>query len=303
MSQSVSPMIGFVGLGAMGMGMVRSLLEAGLPVCGYDIRPSALETLQAAGGLAATTVVEAATNVDVFILMVVNAEQVETVLFGKSSDSSGGAVSVLKPDSTVMLCSTVKPAYASELATRLEDHSLNMLDAPVSGGPLRAADGTLSVMASGKPSVFDKVAVILDAIAADVHRMGDECGLGSTMKMINQLLAGVHIVTAAEAMAFGAKAGVDPHKIYDVISTSAGSSWMFQNRMPHVLEDDYTPLSAVNIWVKDLGIVLETGKDRFVNRLKKSFRILQPFWKKQVLHGNMPSKLLFSWKIWTTFPF
>jgi 3-hydroxyisobutyrate dehydrogenase len=105
---------------------------------------------------------------------------------------------------------------------------------------------------------------VLQVIAEHVYHLGDECGQGSTVKMVNQLLAGVHIAAAAEAMAFGVKAGVDPAKLYDVISNSGGSSWMFQNRVPHMLAGDYTPLSAVEIFVKDLGIVLETGKaERF----------------------------------------
>jgi 3-hydroxyisobutyrate dehydrogenase len=163
-----------------------------------------------------------------------------------------------------MLCSTVQPTYARATAARLEEMGLEMLDAPVSGGTARAADGTLTVMASGKPPVFDTLQPVLDAVAGNVYRMGDECGLGSTMKLINQVLAGVHLATAAEAMAFGTRAGIDPQRIFEVISTSAGNSWMFQNRVPHILNDDYTPHSAVDIWIKDLGLVLETGAE---NRL------------------------------------
>ncbi len=136
-----------------------------------------------------------------------------------------------------------------------------MLDAPVSGGVLKAAAGELSIMASGSPAAFAKAEAVLAALATRVYRLGDECGQGSTVKMVNQLLAGVHIAAAAEAMALGVRAGVDPQEFYEVISNSAGSSWMFQNRVPHMLAGDYTPLSAVDIFVKDLGIVLETGKE------------------------------------------
>jgi L-threonate 2-dehydrogenase len=115
-------------------------------------------------------------------------------------------------------------------------------------------------MASGSPEAFAKCQAVFDAIAAKVHRIGDQPGAGSKVKMINQLLAGVHIAAAAEAMALGIKAGADPQVLYDVISNSAGSSWMFQNRVPHILAGDYTPLSAVNIFVKDLGIVLDSAR-------------------------------------------
>ncbi|MSP14431.1 MAG: hypothetical protein EXR62_15945 [Chloroflexi bacterium] len=161
-----------------------------------------------------------------------------------------------------MLCSTVSPAFARETARRLEELGIEMLDAPVSGGVARAAEGRLSVMASGKPSAFQKTEKVLDAVAEHVYHLGDACGQGSTVKMINQLLAGVHIAAAAEALAFGVQAGVDPQTLYEVICNSAGSSWMFQNRVPHMLAGDYTPRSAVEIFVKDLGIVLETGKAR-----------------------------------------
>jgi 3-hydroxyisobutyrate dehydrogenase len=118
----------------------------------------------------------------------------------------------------------------------------------------------MTVMASGSPAAFDRAQPVLDAIASKVWRLGDAAGAGSTVKMINQLLAGVHIATAAEAMALAIRAGADPQTVYDVITTSAGNSWMFQNRVPHILAGDDTPHSAVNIFVKDLGIVLDQAR-------------------------------------------
>ena len=135
-----------------------------------------------------------------------------------------------------------------------------MIDAPVSGGAARAATGQLSIMAAGPREAFTRARPVLDAIAAKVYRLGDTPGMGSKVKMVNQLLAGVHIAASAEAMALGIRAGVDPNVLYEVISNSAGSSWMFQNRVPHILAGDYTPLSAVNIFVKDLGIVLDSAR-------------------------------------------
>jgi 3-hydroxyisobutyrate dehydrogenase len=259
MTTNQTPTIGFVGLGAMGLGMARSLRRAGFPVQGFDLSSKALAALEEAGGTACQSAAEAATGADIFVVMVVNSDQAETVLFG-----SGQAAQALPKGSVVILGSTVKPEYARTTAQRLYDLGLEMLDSPVSGGTARAASGELSMMISGHPQAFAKADGVLKAMAAHVYRLGDECGPGSTVKMINQLLAGVHIAAAAEAMAFGVKAGVDPQTLYEVISNSAGSSWMFQNRVPHMVAGDYTPLSAVEIFVKDLGIVLETGKaERF----------------------------------------
>lgn len=251
--------IGFVGLGSMGMGSAVSLVKAGFAVRGFDVRAEVLKMFNAAGGAGVPTAADAARGADVYILMVVNAQQADDVLFG-----SGDAAAVLPKGAIVMLCSTVSPQYARETAVRLEEMGLNMLDSPISGGPVRAAAGELSIMLSGKPALIERVQPLLDAMSSNVFRMGDECGLGSTMKLVNQVLAGVNLAVATEAIAFGARAGIEPQRIFEVISVSAGSSWMFQNRVPHILEDDYTPMSAVDIWVKDLGLVLDTGKE---NRL------------------------------------
>ena len=160
----------------------------------------------------------------------------------------------------VIVSITVTPYFAETLGERLAADGMHMIDAPVSGGVARAANGTMTVMAAGAPEAFELTEKIFSAIAEKVYRLGDKPGQGSKVKMINQLLAGVHIAASAEAMALGIKAGVDPKTLYEVISNSAGSSWMFQNRVPHILAGDYTPLSAVNIFVKDLGIVLDSAK-------------------------------------------
>ena len=256
MATEPSSRVGFIGLGAMGMGMACSVLKNDIQIKGYDINENARQTFAEAGGETTISAAEAAKEVDVLLIAVVNAEQAEDVLFG-----AGAAAESLPPGSVVMLCSTVKPDFARKTADKLYKMGLEMLDAPISGGAAKADQGRLSVMASGHSAAFDKAAAVLDAIAENVYRLGDECGQGSTIKMVNQLLAGVHIAAAAEAMALGVKAGADPATVYEVICNSAGSSWMFQNRVPHMLAGDYTPLSAVEIFVKDLGIVLETGKE------------------------------------------
>jgi putative dehydrogenase len=134
------------------------------------------------------------------------------------------------------------------------------LDAPISGGARRAAEGALTILASGSSAAFSRARPALDAMAAKVYELGDEPGFGAAFKMINQLLAGVHIAAACEAIAFAAKQGLDIRKVYEVITASAGNSWMFENRMPHVLDGDYTPHSAVDIFVKDLGIIQDMAR-------------------------------------------
>ena len=245
-----------LGLGSMGMGVALSLLERQFEVVGFDVNKSAMKSLEEAGGAGKSSVKSAVENCVAVIVLVVNDKQVEDVLFGID-----GAVEGLSSGAVIIQSSTIPAAYAKECGDRLLDQGFEMIDAPVSGGAAGARSGNLSIMASGPDSAFEKAANIMDAISGKIHRLGSEHGIGSTVKTVNQLLAGVHIAAAAEAMAFGVRAGANPRELYDVISGSAGSSWMWQNRVPHILDDDYTPLSAVDIFVKDLGIVLGTGHE------------------------------------------
>ncbi len=255
MAKKKNMSVGVLGLGSMGMGVARTLLKKGFKVHAFDVRREALQSLRRAGGTVGGTPADVGANVRVLIVLVVNAEQTDVALFGRD-----GAAPRMAPGSVVIASSTVAPAYAEELAQRLAQHGLHMIDAPVSGGAARAASGELSIMGSGSATAFRLARSVLDAIAAKVYRLGEAPGMGSKVKMINQLLAGVHIAASCEAMALGIRAGVDPNVLYEVISNSAGASWMFQNRVPHILAGDYTPLSAVNIFVKDLGIVLDSAR-------------------------------------------
>jgi putative dehydrogenase len=244
-----------IGLGSMGYGAAVSLLRAGFEVSGVDVRDDVLERFAKDGGRAERSPAAGARDAEAVLTFVVTAKQTDTVLFGDD-----GAAAAMAPGAVVIACATVPPLEAERLAARIDERGLLALDAPVSGGSIKAADGALTVMASGSAAAFDKAEPFLKAIAAKVYRLGDKPGVGSRVKMVNQLLAGVHIAAAAEAMALGMRAGLDPQRLFEVISDSAGSSWIFQNRVPHILEGDYTPRSAVDIWPKDLGIVLETGK-------------------------------------------
>ena len=255
MNTTVKKPVGVVGLGAMGMGVAMSLLREGFEVHACDVRAEVVQKVVDAGGIAAASPAALAPKVDVLITVVVNADQTEAVLFGEN-----GAVPHMKPGAVVIASATVSPEFAKALGKRLTEAGLLMIDGPISGGAAKAMAGEMTVMSSGSPEAYAKCEDVLDAIAGKVYRLGDEVGPGSVVKMVNQLLAGVHIAAAGEAMALAIRAGADPDQVYEVITNSAGNSWMFQNRVPHILAGDYTPLSAVNIFVKDLGIVLDYAK-------------------------------------------
>ncbi len=243
------------GLGSMGMGVAASLLRGGHAVAGFDVRADARDRLEALGGVAHPSPADAAVGADVAITLVVNAAQVDDVLFG-----TAGAAAAMRRGAVVVQSATVPPDYPSRLGARLSALGLHLIDAPVSGGAAGAQAGKLTLMASGAPEAFAACERVFATIAAKVYRLGDAPGAGSQVKLINQLLAGAHIAVAAEAMALAIRLGADPRAVYEVITNSAGGSWMFQNRMAHVLDNDYTPRSAVDIFVKDLGIVLDTAR-------------------------------------------
>ncbi|AGQ30209.1 oxidoreductase [Serratia liquefaciens ATCC 27592] len=240
----------------MGMGAAKSCINAGLTTYGVDLNPLALATLQQAGAKQAATSADGfASELDALLLLVVNAAQVKQILFGEN-----GLAAKLKPNTPVMVSSTISAADARQIEQQLLALGLNMLDAPVSGGAAKAAEGQMTVMASGAESTFQQLQPVLDAIAGKVYRIGEEIGLGATVKIIHQLLAGVHIAAGAEAMALAARAGIPLDVMYDVVTHAAGNSWMFENRMRHVVDGDYAPKSAVDIFVKDLGLVADTAK-------------------------------------------
>jgi 3-hydroxyisobutyrate dehydrogenase len=247
--------IGVIGLGAMGSGMAKSLRRAGHTVHVCDARPGAAEAFAREGGVACASPAEVGRACTVVVSVVVNAQQTETVLFGPE-----GAAKAMAAGSLFVMCSTVDPNVSIAFEARLEALGLHYLDAPISGGAAKAASGDMTMMTSGKPAAYACCEGLLDAMAAKVYRLGDTAGNGSKVKIINQLLAGVHIAAAAEAMALGLREGVDAPALYEVITNSAGNSWMFENRMAHVLKADYKPLSAVDIFVKDLGLVLDTAR-------------------------------------------
>ena len=247
--------VGLVGLGAMGSGMAASLRRHGCKVHVFDVRGEVAQAFAADGGVACASPAELGKHCSVIVSVVVNAAQTEAVLFGDN-----GCAATMSKGSVFVMCSTVDPNWSMALEARLAAQGILYVDAPISGGAAKAASGQMTMMTSATPAAYAAVGPLLDAMAANVYRLGDKAGAGSKVKIINQLLAGVHIAAAAEAMALGLREGVDAHALYDVITHSAGNSWMFENRMAHVLAGDYTPLSAVDIFVKDLGLVLDVAR-------------------------------------------
>ncbi|MEM6887905.1 MAG: L-threonate dehydrogenase [Pseudomonadota bacterium] len=248
---SVAQKIAVFGLGSMGFGVATSLLNAGHVTWGLDVNADQVARFRSAGGAAAPLAAEA---LDAVVVVVLNAAQTETVLFGDS-----GIVPKLKAGAVVIACATVPPDFAREMASKCGAHDVHYLDAPISGGSLKAAAGQLSVMAAGSAEAFAAAAPVLDGMAETVFELGS-VGAGSAMKAVNQLLAGVHIAVMAEALTFGMTQGVAPEEFLAVISKCAGASWMLENRAPHIVAGDYSPHSSVNIWPKDLGIVLDIAK-------------------------------------------
>lgn len=246
--------VAVIGLGSMGFGMAASLLKAGHKVFGFDINPEQLTKFKDLGG-AEGGMADIAPGLDAVAVVVLNAAQTETVLFGEA-----GIVPQMKKGSVVLACATVPPAFAKTMEERCAQYAIHYLDAPISGGAAKAAEGRLSVMASGTAQTFEAAKPVLDAVAETVFHLGDEAGPGSAMKAVNQLLAGVHIATMAEALTFGMTQGIEPRKFVEVISKCAGTSWMLENRAPHIVDADYSPRSSVNIWPKDLGIVLDIAR-------------------------------------------
>jgi 3-hydroxyisobutyrate dehydrogenase len=217
--------VAVVGLGSMGLGMASSLVRAGFDVAGCDVSPEAVVRGVEAGVRGAATPAEAAAEAGAVISVVVNAAQTEEVLFGE-----GGAGATMRPGSVFVSSATMSPDAARRLAQRVEALGCLYLDSPMSGGAQRASEGALTFLASGSDAAFAQARDVLGAMGARLYELGPEPGQAAAFKMINQLLAGVHIAAACEAIAFAARQGLDLPRVYEVITASAGNSWMFENR-------------------------------------------------------------------------
>tara|TARA_B100001057_G_scaffold206777_1_gene207554 strand:- start:428 stop:1321 length:894 start_codon:yes stop_codon:yes gene_type:complete len=242
------------GLGSMGLGVACSALAGGHDVFGFDIDAESQSEFIARGGKSGV-VENAVLRSNVVISVVLDGTQTEDLLFGVK-----GVVPQMKAGSVVVSCATLAPDIAQRLAAKCDEYQVLYLDAPISGGPVKASNGTLTVLASGRKEAFDAAMPVLQSISENVYNLGEKAGPGSAMKSVNQLLAGIHIAAMGEALTFGISQGIDAAHIVEIVSKCAGTSWMFENRGAHVVAGDYTPYSTINIWLKDLGIVLDVAK-------------------------------------------
>jgi 3-hydroxyisobutyrate dehydrogenase-like beta-hydroxyacid dehydrogenase len=248
--------IGLIGPGAMGLGITTALVRGGFEVFVRDIDPARNLLARAAGATVCVSPAEVAKCADIVITVVVDAQQTDEVCFGRE-----GLGDTLKPGGIVMLCSTVGPAYAADLATRLAARGFVMVDAPISGGPARAAAGTMSMMLSGPQTALGRCEPMLKAMSDKRFIISEKPGDGSRMKLVNNLMAGINLVGAAEAFSLGIKGGLDAKKIYEVMMGSSGMSWMGGDRMKRVIEGDHTVAAASPILTKDVGLALDIGQD------------------------------------------
>ncbi len=251
----MAQIIAFVGLGAMGLPMAINLVRKQMRVIGFDMRAVAMAALEAAGGTSAVSAAAAAKGANTLVLMVVNADQAETVLF------AAGALEALAKDATVIVMATCAPGRIEAIAKRVVDSGRAFVDAPVSGGVVGAEGGALTIMAAAPKAVFEAAKPILWTLGSSLHHIGETPGQGAAMKIVNQLLCGVHIAATAEGLALAEKAGIDAALALEILSGSAASSWMMKNRGPRMVKDDGIVNSAVDIFVKDLGLVLDAGRN------------------------------------------
>ena len=248
------PNVGVIGTGAMGFGVVQSLVRHGFAVHARDIRPEAEVAAVAAGAMAYPSPAALARDCDIVVVLVVDAPQVEAVLFG-----ADGVATSLAPGAIVLISSTVAPAFVADVAARLDVIGITLLDAPVSGGPQRAAAGTMTVMIAGEADAIDRCASLLAAIASRHFVVGARPGAAATFKLLNNQLAAVNLAAGAEAMALAVRGGVDLRLLMEVINASSGASWILNDRMTRVLEGDATQRAAMTLLAKDSGIAVDTA--------------------------------------------
>ncbi|MCV3738856.1 NAD(P)-dependent oxidoreductase [Rhizobium sp. TRM96647] len=246
--------IAFVGLGSMGLPMATNLVNAGYTVKGVDTRKEAMDALVTIGGKPAESLKDACGDAAILVLMVVNAAQARTVLV------DAGALEALPQGAHVCLMATCPPDEVQKLATDVANSGKILVDAPVSGGVVGAKAGTLTIMVGAPRADYDAVAPVLRTMGDKLFHCGPEQGQGAVVKAINQLLCGVHLAAAGEALALGEKAGVDTATLLEIVSGSAASSWMLKDRGPRMLMEHPPVTSAVDIFVKDLGIALAAGR-------------------------------------------
>lgn len=257
---AAKPVLAFAGLGAMGYGMASHLLKSGFPVVAYDVDAPAMHRLAAEGASSAQSPRDAASSAEFLICMVANSQQATRLFFHPEA----GAVKALPRDRTILMCSTVAPAYIHKIRRNLNElgrSDIRLIDCPVSGGPTRAADGTLSIFSSGDKVHLDYARSVLESMSSKFYMVPGGLGAGSKTKMIHQVFAGVNIAMASEAMGLAAAAGINTQQAFEELKNSEGDSFMLRNRVPFMLNPGLPTNSAITIIAKDVAMITKMGRD------------------------------------------
>jgi L-threonate 2-dehydrogenase len=246
--------VAIVGVGNMGGAMAQRVLDQRWPVQVFDVDPAKLEVLKQLGATPKADAAQAVMGCGVLIVCVVDAAQTDEVLFGAK-----GAAHVMRAGQAVLLCPTIAPKDVEDFARRLAERGIAAIDAPMSGGPARARDGSMSLMVACDDAVFEKQRAVIEVLSSKVFRIGDKLGDGARMKLVNNLLAGINLVGAAEAMAMAQRLGLQLDKALDVIEQSSGQSWIGSDRMRRAIAGDYAPRAHVSLLQKDTRLAMQAA--------------------------------------------
>jgi 2-hydroxy-3-oxopropionate reductase len=247
--------VGFIGLGIMGLPMAKNLLKAGYQLTAFDINTKALDEIGKHGANKGQSPKDVAQKSDVIITMLPNSPQVKEVVLGE-----GGLIEGIEEGKTLIDMSSISPVTSQEVAAKLAERGVEMLDAPVSGGQEKAQKGTLAIMVGGKQEVFDRCKKLLETMGNTITHMGN-IGAGQTTKLVNQVMVAVNIAAVAEGLVLGKKAGVDPRRIFDAIKGGLAGSQCLLDKAPRMLEGQYEPGFKIRLHIKDLNNVLETSRE------------------------------------------
>jgi putative dehydrogenase len=246
--------VAIIGVGNMGGGMAAHLLAQGWPVSVCDLDPEKVQKFEQIGAVGGVNAAKVAIASIAVIVCVVDAAQTEDVLFGEH-----GAAHVMQPGQVVMLCPTMAPEQTENLARRLAERGIHTIDAPMSGGPARALDGSMSLMVACPNAVFDRYGALVAALSSKVFRISERVGDGARTKLVNNLLAGINLVGAAEALVMAQRMGLDLARTLDVIEQSSGQSWVGSDRMRRAIVQDYAPRAHMTLLAKDTRLAVEAA--------------------------------------------
>lgn len=251
----MKPAVGIVGVGNMGGAMAAHLLEQGWAVQVCDLDAGKVRALERLGALGARDAAGAAAGCAALIVCVVDAAQAQDVLFG-----AGGAVQAMGEDHAVLLCPTIAPQEVEALARQLDERGIATIDAPMSGGPARARDGSMSLMVACRDALFERHRGLIESLSNKVFRISERPGDGARTKLVNNLLAGINLVGAAEAMAMAQRMGLQLDRTLEVIEQSSGQSWIGTDRMRRAIAGDYEARAHVTLLQKDTRLAVQAGE-------------------------------------------